>query len=299
MRRSKNAHVVALLREKLGSGNQPLSQEKFAASVDVKRRTIQDVELGVRPISVSLADKISRRWDVSMACLRQNDLKNGLRHRNGQPWTASPSAGIGSQVKPRPIEKASWDTLSEAALHSRVVSTQVLVSQFQNLRDYFDHGACDKQETILQWQFLFFLCFRALDRLQTDGTYHRRDYSGDDVEATLGDLHALNKTLHSWCKRAKKLELQMDTKAGEAVRNLFGDRYGWDIRGTEAYELALEEGIGNALRMDPAVFASKLNDRLRGKGLRLLYREVTFKECFEALRSVYEENFRQEGATNA
>jgi hypothetical protein len=169
------------------------------------------------------------------------------------------------------------------------------VSQFQNLRDYFEHGACDKQEALLQWEILFILCFKAQDRLQTDGTYHRRDYSGDDVEATLGDLHALNKTLRSWSKQAEKLDEQMDVKAGEAVRNLFGDRFGWDHRGTEAYQMALdpEEGmtIGTALRMDPAEFASRLNERLKKKGLHPLYREVGVKECFEAIQSVYKEVF--------
>ncbi len=181
----------------------------------------------------------------------------------------------------------------------RVSSTQVLVSQLQNLRDYFDHGACDKHEALLQWQFLFSLCFRALDRLQTDGTYHRRHYDGDDVEATIGDLHALNKTLRSWCKRAKKLELQMDVKASEAVRNLYGDRYGWDARGIEAYDLALELGIGKALQMDIAEFDSMLNQRLKEKRLHPLCRDVTFRECFEALRSVYKEICPIEGATNA
>lgn len=90
----------------------------------------------------------------------------------------------------------------------------------------------------------------------------------------------------------------MDAKAGEAIRNLLGDRFGWDVRGTEAYELARELGIGKALQMDPAEFASKLNQRLMEKGQRPLYREVTVKECLEALRSVYEEVFARGEATN-
>jgi transcriptional regulator with XRE-family HTH domain len=279
MRPSKNQHVVALLREQIG-----LSQEKFAESVDVKRRTIQDVELCVRPISVAIADKISRKWGVSISCLRQNDLKHGLRDLNGNPWTTASMPGHQRKSSAR----NSWDTLSEATLHYRIRSTQMLVSQFQDLRDFFDHGVCDKQEALLQWHFLFRLCFLALDKLQTDGTYSRRDH-GDAVESTLGDLHALDKALRTWTKRSKKLEIQMDAKATEAYRNLYCDRYGWDTRGTEAYELARELGLKEAAQMDQGEFVSKLNQRLMDKGLRPLYREVKMKDCFEAIRAVYDD----------
>src|SRR6478672_11275141 len=144
MRLSKKHHVVAVLREQIGEAlqkdGQPITQENFAASVGAKRRTIQDIELGVRDISVPLADKISRKWNVSMTSLRQNDLKGGLRTRDGKPWTAPPSPSERPKTKARPAQKVTWEALSESARHSRVITTQMLLNQFQDLRDYFEHA---------------------------------------------------------------------------------------------------------------------------------------------------------------
>jgi hypothetical protein len=288
-RPSKDQHILAILRKRIPpAGKPPLSQERFAESVKSKRRTIQDVELRKRPLSVSLAARISRRWDVSETCLLQNDLKGGLRDRKGQPWKSPLLPQSKSKTKSRPVEKISWEILPESALHSRVLTTTILLDQFQNVRDYFEHAVRDQHEAYFQWQFLFTLCFGALDQLQTDGSYHRSNYE-DPVEATLGEIHQLKSTLRTWSKRTQKMESKMDAPASESLRTLLADRYGWDERGAQAYELALEFlRNGKALQIDTAEFVSMLNARLIEKRLRPLHRIVTLKECFDAIKSVYE-----------
>jgi hypothetical protein len=283
MSRPKNQHVIAMLRQELDH-----TQESFAACIDSKTRTIQDVELLKRPLSIELADRISRKWNVSVACLRQNDLEGGLRDKKGNPWTNKSRLPGDRDAKLRKNKNVSWDALSEARRHSRVLSTHRLLTQFQTLRDYFENGAVDEQEASAQWDMIFQLGFAALDQLQTEGTYHRRDY-GNDLESTLGDLQQLNKALKIFSKKAEKLVSLKKRTDEEAMRALYADRYGWDERGLEAYELAVELGKKSEDRHspDPAAFDSILNQRLKEKGLRQLYPEVTREECFNAIERVY------------
>jgi transcriptional regulator with XRE-family HTH domain len=282
MSRPKNQHVVALLRKQLGH-----TQASFAAVIESKERTIQDIELGIRPISIALADKISRQWNVSVICLRQNDLKGGLRDTDGKPWTTKSLLPDDRETKLRQNEKISWSALSEARLHFRVLSTYKLVTQFQTLRDYLEKGAADEQEASAQWEMIFRLGFAVLDKLQTEGTYHRQD-CGNDLELTLGDLQQLDKALKIFSKKAKKLESSKKSTDKEAMRTLYADRFGWDERGLEAYELAVELGKKPEDRheVDPVAFDSMLNQRLKEKGMHTLFPEVTSKRCFEAIKLI-------------
>jgi transcriptional regulator with XRE-family HTH domain len=301
MRPSKNVHIVAHLREKLG-----LTQRVFAAAVGIPYATYQAIESTgdrQRRLTTAQARKISEKYDVSETSLLLNDIKGGLKHPNGQAWS-SPTENDKEKLQAELKRKAKkWGNLAPEDLRTRVTAIQVLLSQYDESADYFKHASFDNpHETLIQWMFLFTLSRRALIKLQDAGGYLRKHWPTppeDTLSWIIDDIRAVKTNVATWTTKAARAAQASEALASERIKRGFADRYGWNDSALVAFELAKEIGFSKAETMERAEFDSRLNERLKEKGLRPLYREVTFKECFEALQSVYEELFQRREATSA
>lgn len=300
MRPSKNVHIVALLREELG-----LTQRAFAAEVGIPYATYQAIESTGRRrrrLTSAQARRIGDKYNVSENSLLLNDIEGGLKRPDGQPWsppTENDKAKLQAEIKRK---AKNWGNLAPADLRTRVTAIQVLLGQYDEMSDYFKHASFDNpHETLRQWMWLFILSKRALIKLQDAGGYLRTHWPippDDGLNGIIDDIRAVKTNVATWTTKAARAERVSEELASERIKRSFADRYGWNDSTLVAFELAKEIGFSKAEAMERAEFDSRLNKRLREKGLRPLYREVTVKECFEALRTVYEELFARGEATN-
>jgi len=299
-RRSRNVHIVAHLRKETG-----LTQEAFAAEVGIPYatyRAIESIGRRQRRLTSAQARKISDRWDVSETSLLLNDVEGGLKHPNGQPWDPG-AANVKAKLQAEIKRKAKrWGNLGPEELSTRVTAIQMLLGQYDEMADYFKHASFENpHETLIQWMWLFILSKRALIKLQDAGGYLRTHWPvppDDGLNGIIDDVRAVKTNIATWTTKAARAERTSEALASEKIKRGFADRYGWNDSVLVAFELAKEIGFLKAEAMERTEFDSRLNQRLKEKGLRPLYRQVTVKECFEAVRSVYEEVFAQGETTN-
>jgi transcriptional regulator with XRE-family HTH domain len=81
MRPAVGRHVLADLRAKLNK-----LQKELADYVGLSRRTIQDIERGVLPLSRRNAVRISEKTGVSVEWLLANDRSRPITNISGKPW---------------------------------------------------------------------------------------------------------------------------------------------------------------------------------------------------------------------
>jgi DNA-binding XRE family transcriptional regulator len=301
MRPSKNVHIVAHLRKEL-----ELTQRVFAQSVGIPFATYQAIESSgkrQRKLTSAQARRIGEKYNVSENSLLLNDIKGGLKSPSGQPWsppTENDKKKLQDEIK-RKAKK--WGNLGPEELRTRVTAIQVLLGQYDEMADYFKYASFDNpHETLIQWMWLFILSKRALIKLQDAGGYLRTHWPippDDGLSGIIDDIRAVKTNVATWTTKAAQAEKASEELASERIKRSFADRYGWNDSALVAYELAKEIGFSKAEAMQRRGFDSRLNERLKEKGLRPLYREVSVKECFEAIRSVYEEIFARGEATNA
>jgi DNA-binding XRE family transcriptional regulator len=301
MRASNNVHIVAHLRNETG-----LTQRDFAKSVGIPYPTYRAIESTgkrQRRLTSAQARRISEKYDVSETSLLLNDIQGGLTHPNGQRWSPgemNSKAKLQDEIRRK---AKNWGDLAPVELRTRVTAIQVLLSQYDEMADYFKHASFDNpHETLIQWMFLFILSKRALVKLQDAGGYlrtHRPIPPEDTLSWIIDDVRAVKTNVAAWTTKAARAENSSEKLASERIKRGFAERYGWNDSALVAFELAKEIGFSKAEAMERKDFDSALNARLKEKGLRPLYNEVTFKDCFEAMKSVYEELFQREGATCA
>jgi transcriptional regulator with XRE-family HTH domain len=288
MRPSKNLHVIALLRKEMAPPT-GLTQREFGERAGIPESTIQGIELKRRRLSRPIAEKISSAFDVSLDSLLLNDIAGGLKRRNGEPWTNKTRVETDKKFK-------RWGNLAPDARMAKLNATQLLLSQYLELSAFFEDSSLDGQTALNDWLFLYQLASRALKRLHERAEYRKAD--SRTIDSVVDDVRALKSNIAAWTTRAKKSAKSKNRELG--IKRLLAERYGWDDRGLAAVELAEELGFERVSdMMYPDQFAGLLNERLKQKGQRLLFRESNFTLAFAAIKAVYGEFSHREGATSA
>jgi plasmid maintenance system antidote protein VapI len=251
MRPSKNVHLLAILREKLN-----LSQKCVAAAIQIHPSSVRNIELGRRKLTPAMAERLGDAYDVDPKCLMGNNLKNGLRTRDGRRWTKKTPLEIQNRLK-------RWGNLEPYARQAQRGWQGVLLQQYLEI-SHLIRQLPNPDVQLIRWSFLFMLTKGALIHAepatekmtgQDYACHDRLETVLDDVQAVLSEIRVMKRIE----KRAKSNGQNRDPKL-EIKLAYIGRFGGFTERGLIAAKLIDELSVSELENMQPSDFDDLVNE---------------------------------------
>jgi plasmid maintenance system antidote protein VapI len=258
MRRSKNVHLLAILRKELD-----LSQKCVATTIQIHPSSVRNIELGRRQLTRTLAERIGNAYNVDPECLMANNLEKGLRARDGRRWTKTIKDEIQNRLK-------RWGDLEPYARQAQRGLHAALLYQYLEI-SHLIRRMPNPGEQLDRWSALYRLAVAALLWAEPDWKHATRgdvrtdaklEVVLDDIQAIFSEIRVIKRlekqAKHNRQTRDPKFELKL------ACAGLFG----FDRRGLIAAKLIDEISLSEleSLPDFTSVF-DLVNERCKKEGI--------------------------------
>jgi plasmid maintenance system antidote protein VapI len=270
VRPSKNIHLLAILRKEIDK-----EQKELAAALNVNERTVRRIELKKQKLTQKLAERIGDLYDVDPDCLVRNDLRGGLRTRDGRKWTEKTRDEIRARL-------ARWGDLEVYARKAQRGLSASLLYQYLKI-SHIIRNLPEPEDRLMEWAQLFHLAESALTGSQPiTEEWTIKDFEPDTtLETVLDDLQAIWSD-QRLIRRIEKRRIKQQKEKSEWLEMqlaLLGLLGGFTPRGAVAKEVLEELGPKRVPEMKIKELRAMVRERCLQEG-------VPWREAFHPFKAI-------------